>query len=344
MKLQLHIGTHKTGTTAIQSYLYAHRKQLKKLGVLYPKCCDDVCDQQFSFIATCMRNNEDHSAQQYIDKIRQEAIECDAQIVVISGEDFSLLDKDKIELLANMLDDFEVEIVVYFRNIYDHLISTFAQINRLCAVLPAWDHIGSTLHDLMDYDALLVKWCDAFGSERLKAHSYDQHKSDLILHFIENLNITADKNRSLLKTVDAPRFTNSNAKFDPVFELFLMLIGHSTSSRDFNRARDLYKKRFGDNEFTRDTQLLLARAFLQSRKLKFNHPKLKSFKKDLKPALAVTQNTVNTDVGEFMIALGGVITDLGHAKVHDDYRIVKAWRQWLFKTKLKIKRLLRRWK
>ena len=342
MKLQLHIGTHKTGTTAIQSYLYEHRKDLKKSGVLYPKCCNDVNEKQFSFIARHLRNNELNEAKAYIEKIKHEATDSHAHLVVVSGEDFSLLKQDQIEALADMLQGFDVEVVIYFRNIYDHLISTFAQINRLCKVLPAWVNMGQVLHDLMDYDAILTKWCSVFGGAKIRANSYDQHKANLIEHFIDHLNIPKNERSELLKSVDEPRFTNNNAKFDPIFEFFLMLTGYSNASKDFDRARHAYKKTFGDKAFTRDTQLLMAQAFLRSRKLKFNHPKLKAFKQDLRPELAVQQNVSNTDVGEFMIALGGVMTQLGRAKVRDDYRIVKIWRRWFAKAKFIIKSVILR--
>jgi hypothetical protein len=35
-KLYLHAGTHKTGTTAIQEFAFAHRRSLKRRGLLYP--------------------------------------------------------------------------------------------------------------------------------------------------------------------------------------------------------------------------------------------------------------------------------------------------------------------
>ena len=34
--LYLHIGKHKTGTTALQDFMAMNRNELKKLGVLYP--------------------------------------------------------------------------------------------------------------------------------------------------------------------------------------------------------------------------------------------------------------------------------------------------------------------
>ncbi|WP_156029484.1 hypothetical protein [Archaeoglobus fulgidus] len=36
-ELYLHIGMHKTGTSAIQKFLWTHGKVLKNLGVLYPE-------------------------------------------------------------------------------------------------------------------------------------------------------------------------------------------------------------------------------------------------------------------------------------------------------------------
>ena len=40
MKLILHIGTHKTGTTAIQRFLALNQVQMLKLGIGYPKYSD----------------------------------------------------------------------------------------------------------------------------------------------------------------------------------------------------------------------------------------------------------------------------------------------------------------
>lgn len=182
MKLVLHIGTHKTGTTAIQSYLTAHRNALKQLGILYPSCCEEVQQNQFSFLVPLIRQGKFEEIADYFEKIKLEADSCGVNSIIISGEDFSLLTQEHIQKLAEYLPDLEVSIVVYFRNLYDHLISTFAQINRLNKSLPAWSNLGERLHGLMDYDAILSKWCDVFGNNNVNVNSYDQNKDLSLIH------------------------------------------------------------------------------------------------------------------------------------------------------------------
>ena len=78
----LHIGTHKTGTTALQNWLYTHRKALQEQGVLYPECCTrDVP------AGLCDHNPLHYAARSFTQPLREELRRSGAQVLILSGED-----------------------------------------------------------------------------------------------------------------------------------------------------------------------------------------------------------------------------------------------------------------
>src|SRR5208283_2111335 len=109
-RLIVHIGIHKTGSTAIQHTLFNNARQLAAHGILYPRYhaapVGDFNHRQLAWEIeagavdlAALRNWAKYLAQ------------TDAHTVVLSAEDLCKL-KD-VEFLGSFADCFETEILVY---------------------------------------------------------------------------------------------------------------------------------------------------------------------------------------------------------------------------------------
>jgi hypothetical protein len=103
-KLYLHIGYHKTGTSAIQRGLNENRHRLKRYGYYYPETGKEGNKQLFSYGDIAM--------------MRQLRAEMDAAAqpnIIMSNEWFSKNTAEEIGVLGNYLTGIDPYIVVYLR-------------------------------------------------------------------------------------------------------------------------------------------------------------------------------------------------------------------------------------
>ena len=132
LKLFLHIGPHKTGTTSFQKYCYDNYHRLLKLGICYPRfkgekhhhgviCSDFFQDESFCFTLR--------------DKIISEAVKNKCEIIVVSSEMFGELlinHPKKFEILIDFLNsDFNFSIIYVERNIEEITKSGFYHFLRI---------------------------------------------------------------------------------------------------------------------------------------------------------------------------------------------------------------------
>jgi len=127
--LYIHIGTHKTGSTAIQSFLTLNKNIMQEFGVLYPNKSEN-----HYLITKELREKEkpflDKETQLY--KIFSEIREKKSNKYIISSEGFCESDKILIPRLKDALKffaiDFETKIIVYLRPQVSWFESSYQQI------------------------------------------------------------------------------------------------------------------------------------------------------------------------------------------------------------------------
>ena len=111
MKLYLHIGSTKTGSTAVQSYLYENKSALLQQGILYPETfLDGVAHHN---LATLMQSDS-RSLDTEFTGLKQEFASSGADTIILSTESLFFL-QSRIDELAEQLSDFNVYPVVYLR-------------------------------------------------------------------------------------------------------------------------------------------------------------------------------------------------------------------------------------
>jgi hypothetical protein len=135
----VHVGTHKTGTSSLQSMLARNERTLHGLGVFVPSSGrTDQASAGHHNIAWELGANPqfDPRAGTFADLI-DEVAACDVPTVCVSSEEFEFLFEDRAALLT-LRDGFaaigyETRIILYLRPQADYLESLYAEIVK------AWD-------------------------------------------------------------------------------------------------------------------------------------------------------------------------------------------------------------
>jgi hypothetical protein len=200
-RLIIHIGPHKTGTTAIQKMLYTHSRS-EASGFIYPFTDADRLGQHaFADVI--------HKAdRQGLTALASELMSSD-KTCVLSSEEFCYLPPDRLRALKDYLTDTDITIVYYARNVLTTLhpwwqeqvkhgnSQTFLEFALGCLVRPGSIH-------LLIPDVMLSNWACVFGQEAIKIYLYDDI-ADVANQFAADL---------LDVTLPPDHFTETNISYD----------------------------------------------------------------------------------------------------------------------------------
>jgi len=206
MKLTLHAGAGKTGSTAIQDFLSINHDNLKKQGVLYPNPKVGVITSgNGAHISASLRANNDLKAKRFIEAQIKKAENLGIQHIVLSSESFSGLGKNYLKALKTLVEDgfSEVNCIIYVRNPFDWTYSAWMQHVKRHLVTERFDNYYPKL--ARKHLQSVCRFLDVFNDS--KVISYDANKRKLIENFLqyagiasEGLNFSASQsvvNRSL---------------------------------------------------------------------------------------------------------------------------------------------------
>eukprot|EP00968_Pinguiococcus_pyrenoidosus_P024560 scaffold4847_cov265-Pinguiococcus_pyrenoidosus.AAC.4 len=206
----VHIGPHKVASTYIQHLACANREQLKELGIHIPmsKICTIIphrregsCAKYFSGVAMSLIevgrsaslpspmviphevvedlqsvhqcHNETKGA---IASLRETLAEIDGD-VFISAELFDQVKPEGAAYLKDVLKDFDVKILVLFREPFDHIMSLYQEalkVNEIVVPLPDFVvSVASKIISGLNLDFMLHSYCSAFGEENVYVYGFD---------------------------------------------------------------------------------------------------------------------------------------------------------------------------
>jgi hypothetical protein len=173
VNLYLHIGTHKTGTSALQHYLLHNQEILKKSGWLYPTTGISSNHYGHHDIAWHINKKTPFTYARLADEI--EASACGN--VILSSEEFEFTKTPNA--VADFFHAFNTRIIVYFRRQDEFLLSEFNQNVKM------GNHGGGLLafatqmakHGRLDYHAQCEKWATVFGKTSVLARIYGKKPS-----------------------------------------------------------------------------------------------------------------------------------------------------------------------
>lgn len=186
-RLTLHIGIHRTGTTALQRALNAARPALAEQDVHY--AYDTV---NHNSLAEGLQRSEVH-ARRVVAQLIEEGLDSGKGHVVVSAENFaSLRDPGPLWDLQRY---FDVQVLAYLRRQDRWLESWYNQAirwpwNRDIARLNpnAFYRRVSRFHWL-DYRALHQRWSKVFGAEHVHFRRFESARADLLEDFSDAVGI-----------------------------------------------------------------------------------------------------------------------------------------------------------
>lgn len=218
-KLFIHIGAHKTGTTAIQNFLALNREKLKNRGFLYPGSANNHyrLSQEIRHDENVVENTDSESLE-IINEIRENYNSCHS--FILSSEGFwEIIPPKHPQILKDFISktglEFDIKILLYCRSQDTWLESAYQQQIKqvnVRSVQTFREIIDKKLFFVtIDYYTLLSNWSDAFGKESITARIYEKHsKGDGLLDDFCDFVEIYDRNR-LVK----PSLSQSNIGLRP---------------------------------------------------------------------------------------------------------------------------------
>jgi len=172
MRYVLHIGRNKTGTSALQNFLFRNRKKLKEFGVVYPEF--GLEERNAHGLARTHHKLARDIKNQEIDGLR------DALYSEVAGYDDVVLSSEIFHTIADpsrvarVFEPGTTKVVIYLREYVTYLASWYQQsIHSTNSTMRFSDVIGN-------FDAsnvpLVDRWVDVFGKENVIVRLYDRDR------------------------------------------------------------------------------------------------------------------------------------------------------------------------
>ncbi len=222
MRIVLHIGLEKTGTTSIQAHCQRHAQALRAQGILYPSDLGpgnhvDLATAFAAFELTGdmrLRAGVGTEAElasfgaQVVARLKRQVARARPRCLLLSNEHLSSRCYGaEIGRLRDMLAGFsdDVRVLVYLRRQDRAVLSLYSSYLK-----------GQGTRDLahmaagtpwLDYRALLARWADAFGRDRLVVRRFPPPRGSLI----EDFSAAA----GLPPLPEVPDDTRANRSLDP---------------------------------------------------------------------------------------------------------------------------------
>lgn len=237
MKLFLHIGNHKTGSTTIQNSMKKESELLlSKYGILYPETFQ-VRGAHHLFASTIL-NEKMLFGEEIVDTTDELMTELKREIqlkkpksIFLSSEEFFRFHEKDIVNLETFMDIFdEIEIVVYLRNQFDHIESSY-KFNVLWEFVQLQQSFGEYLErqlssDYHCYDQRLLEWKKIFSRARITLRDFNEEiKQGLLLNFyrsVLNIDFPVKDNKDneslsrlssiILKLKNSPKWSSADRK------------------------------------------------------------------------------------------------------------------------------------
>jgi hypothetical protein len=206
MKLIVHIGTPKTGTTALQQFLHANRQSLAARGFHYATPPHGL--PHSNFVANALNAGEKRSVRAFLTKHTDIAHRDGAHTLLVSAENFYAMsvlaamprrqacataverDHALIETLHSLMPEGIVtaQIVCYFRRPDRYAESLYSQhVKRGISFDGTFDEFLPIIKPALFYNTCMNLWSDVFGKPDCIVRSYESARTDIVRDFLQNV-------------------------------------------------------------------------------------------------------------------------------------------------------------
>lgn len=200
-RLFLHVGLPKTGTTQLQSVLWANRRRLHKQGVLYP----GRRNAAHWLAARDLLGSSAPDVNGAWDELVEEVTTAAAPVSVVSHEMFAGLRDRKINRLMRDFEGFEVHMVLSLRDFSRVVAATWQERAKNREVEPWPDYLRAVTAGpegkhgfwrLQNAPQILEAWAKVLPAERIHVVTVPPLSADRLLllkRFTQVLDIDADR-------------------------------------------------------------------------------------------------------------------------------------------------------
>lgn len=207
IQILLHIGTHKTGSTSIQSFCFRNRRTLLQQGLLYPETFVKWHGHHplpWSVGLPHIHKDPSLDITRIVRMIESEIASASAQRVLLSSEDFEYLHREAVARLLSQFQEAEVRVIAYLRRQDELLESEYAH----NVVADEVRYVG-TIHDFYmsqnpiaryDYEELLNKWESGPRRPTITVRPFEPrqfHGGSLLRDFCHSIGVTWDDQYTL---------------------------------------------------------------------------------------------------------------------------------------------------
>ena len=181
MKIVLHIGTHKAGSSAIQHVMSHNRDRLRKKGFCYPQSATGQMghhDLAWAIRAAAGGRTPMPVGGDVVAKLRRELKRSDCHTAILSSEEFEFATTpDQLRTIRRALPADLLQIVVYLRRQDRYLVSEYSQHLKM-----ANTRFSGSIHDFylrynfmgrLNYLRALTRWANVFGQENLVVRPFE---------------------------------------------------------------------------------------------------------------------------------------------------------------------------
>jgi hypothetical protein len=174
-QIYLHIGKHKTGTSALQWFLLNNQERLRRDGFYYPEHSLDANRVSSGNAAAFSRmlKADESQARTWAENLST----CEYEKIILSSEFLYVLDEPGIHQLRDFFNTIETRVIVYLRRQDFLMMSGYNQLVKRRGVRQKiGDWWPANLEQLRWTDAKLHRWADVFGSDRITVRLYEQEQ------------------------------------------------------------------------------------------------------------------------------------------------------------------------
>ena len=175
----IHVGTHKTGTTAIQASLANARSTLLDRGVLYPEAGRGRHPGHVHLAWQARNDSRQDPVAGGTEEVVNETREFSPRTVLLSSEEFlveSMRTSSWAAQLAERLGDLVMHVIGYVRPQWEYMESIYVQSVKGGAVTETFDDfvVRNLDHRRFDYPRLFSPWADVCDVLTVRPYRKDQ--------------------------------------------------------------------------------------------------------------------------------------------------------------------------
>jgi SAM-dependent methyltransferase len=241
LKITIHIGSHKAGSTAIQNTCKSEAAALMQAGVYYPIGLFDNYPGQHSQLAQLIESGSEEELAQKIERIWREAEERGCSHVFLSGEDMcSVVTLNGAQRLVRIAYTHfnEISIVLVLRRKLEYLLSHLNHYYRHDDRTISLDSFRAAM--IFSPQKSLQVWKTAVGEGNVSAFAYNsESRDDLFLARFFRTFLGID-----LSTDAVSSSARVNASFDLVSAIVFNEVLKSLPSTDISSVNLAYLSSF----------------------------------------------------------------------------------------------------